>query len=125
VCSAQVTHSGHSLQVIPNLTLKDSAGQSVLGVALWAGNQLEIAEQLLSGGANVNDTDSEDRTLLLQAISRHDVDSALFLLRNQADANVRQVSLISSAKQYLPHHYILASFITLSSTSFVPDKVTL
>jgi len=105
--------------------LKDSVGQSVLGVALWAGNQLEIAEQLLSGGANVNDTDNEDRTLLLQAISRHDVDSALFLLRNQADANARQVCLMSSVEQYLPYHFILASFITLSSTGFVPDKVTL
>jgi len=119
-----VTHSGHSLQVIPNLTLKDSAGQSVLGVALWAGNQLEIAEQLLSGGANVNDTDNEDRTLLLQAISRHDVDSALFLLRNQADANARQVCLMSSAQQYLPHGSVLASLATLCTTGFVPDKVT-
>jgi len=86
-----VTHSGHSLQVIPNLTLKDSDGQSVLGVALWAGNRLEIAEQLLGGGANVNDSDNEGRTLLLQAIARSDIDSALFLLRNQADANARQV----------------------------------
>lgn len=88
-CSAQVTHSGRSLQVIPNLALKDSAGQSVLGVALWTGNQLEIGEQLLGGGANVNDTDNEGRSLLLQAISAHNVDSALFLLRNQADANAQ------------------------------------
>jgi len=94
VCSAQVTHSGRSLQVIPNLTLKDSAGQSVLGVALWAGNQLDIAEQLLSGGANVNDTDCDGQALLLQAISRRDVDSALFLLRHQADANAWQVCLL-------------------------------
>ena len=115
MCSAQVTHSGHSLQVIPNLTLKDSAGQSVLGVALWAGNQLEIAEQLLGGGANVNDVDNEGRTLLLQAISRHDVDSALFLLRNQADSNARQVCLPFSAKRYLPCDFMLASFVTLSS----------
>jgi len=97
MCLAQVTHSGRSLQVIPNLALKDSAGQSVLGVALWAGNRLEIAEQLLSGGANVNDTDSEGSSLLLQAISQHDVDSALFLLRNQADPNARQVCLLCLA----------------------------
>jgi len=92
---AQVTHSGHSLQVIPNLTLKDSTSQSVLGAALWAGNRLEIAEQLLVGGANVNDTDNEGRTLLLQAISRCDADSALFLLRNQADPNAWQVVILS------------------------------
>jgi len=91
MCLAQVTHSGHSLQVIPNLALKDSAGQSVLGLALWAGNRLEIAGQLLSGGANVNDTDSEGSSLLLQAISQRDVNMALFLLRNQADPNARQV----------------------------------
>jgi len=95
VCLAQVTHSGRSLQVIPNLTLKDSAGQSVLGVALWTGNQLEIGELLLGGGADVNDTDNEGRTLLLQAIAAHNVDSALFLLQNQADANARQVCLLS------------------------------
>lgn len=89
-----MTHSGHSLQVIPNLTLKDSDGQSVLGVALCAGNRLEIAEQLLGGGANVNDSDNDGRTLLLQAIARSDIDSALFLLRNQADANARQVPLM-------------------------------
>ena len=107
VCLAQVTHSGRSLQVIPNLTLKDSAGHSVLGVALWAGNQLEIAEQLLGGGANVNDTDTEGRTLLLQAISRHDVDSALFLLQNQADANARQVCLLS----FIYHPFALSVYI--------------
>jgi len=89
VCIAQVTHSGRSLQVIPNLSLKDSAGQSVLGVALWTGSQLEIAEQLLAGGANVNDMDNDGRSLLIQAVTAHNVDSALFLLQNQADANAR------------------------------------
>ena len=89
MCIAQVTHSGRSLQVIPNLSLKDSAGQSVLGVALWTGSQLEIAEQLLAGGANVNDMDNDGRSLLIQAVTAHNVDSALFLLQNQADANAR------------------------------------
>jgi len=98
--SAQVTHSGRSLQVIPNLTLKDSAGQSVLGAALWAGNRLEIADLLLGGGANVNDTDNEGRTLLLQAISQCDTDSALFLLRNQADPSARQVAVLCLAKLF-------------------------
>jgi len=103
-CAAQVTHSGRSLQVIPNLTLKDSVGQSVLGTALWTGNmQADIAQLLLTGGANVNDTDTEGRTLLLQAICRHDVDSALFLLRHQADANARQVCLVSAVCQ--SHHH--------------------
>ena len=115
VCLAQVTQSGQSLQVIPNLALKDSAGQSVLGVALWTENRLEIAEQLLGGGANVNDTDNEGRTLLLQAISRRDVDSALFLLRNQADANARQVFAVTHEVFALS----VASFVILGSGSFI------
>ena len=105
---AQVTHSGRSLQVIPNLTLKDSVGQSVLGVALWAGNRLEIAELLLGGGANVNDMDDEGRTLLLQAISRCDADSALFLLRNQADPNARQVALLCLTRCFMPSWHTVA-----------------
>jgi len=87
--AAQVTHSGRSLQVIPNLSLRDSAGQSALGLALWSGSRLEIAEQLLAGGANVNDTDNDGRSLLIQAITARNVDGALFLLRNQAEANAR------------------------------------
>jgi len=76
----------------------------VLGTALWTGNmQADIAQLLLTGGANVNDTDTEGRTLLLQAICRHDVDSALFLLRHQADANARQVCLLSAVCQ--SHHH--------------------
>lgn len=83
----QVTHSGHSLQVIPNMSLKDSDGHSALGLALVIGNRLDIAELLLSSGASVNDADAEGRTLLFQAISRLDIDSAVFLLKHQADPN--------------------------------------
>lgn len=83
--AVQVTHSGHSLQVIPNLTLKDSDGQSVLGLALVLKDKLDIAELLLTGGANVNDADNVGKTLLYQAIERRDVDSATFLLKHQAD----------------------------------------
>jgi len=113
---AQVTHSGRSLQVIPNLALQDSTGQSVLGTALWAGSRLQIAELLLGGGANVNDVDAEGRTLLLQAIRRCDVDSALFLLRHQADPNARQVidhysSLHQHAVVVFATHYRLLSLI--------------
>jgi len=77
-----------NLKIIPNLTLKNSAGQTALGVAIWGGHR-EVAEQLIAGGANVNDVDSEDRSLLQQAILKHDVDGALFLLENQADYTVR------------------------------------
>jgi hypothetical protein len=83
--TVQVTHSGHSLQVIPNLTLKDSEGHSALGLALILNDRLDIAELLLTGGANVNDSDSDGKTLLFQAIERHDVESAIFLLKHQAD----------------------------------------
>lgn len=82
-----MTQRGHSLQVIPNLSLKNSDGHSALGLSLLRGNQLDICELLLTGGANVNDVDAEGRTLLFQAIMRHDVDSAIFLLKHQADPN--------------------------------------
>jgi len=85
--SVEVTHKGHSLQVIPNLTVKNSDGHSALGLSLLSGSLLDISELLLTGGANVNDMDVEGRTLLFQAILRHDVDSAIFLLKHQADPN--------------------------------------
>lgn len=85
--AVQVTHSGHTLQVIPNLTAKNSDGHSALGLALVMNSQLDIAELLLNGGADVNDSNSDGRTLLLHAITRRDVDSAIFLLKHQADPN--------------------------------------
>lgn len=76
------------MQIIPNFTLKDSQDQTVLALALWNGYQ-DVATQLLSGGANINDFNSEGHTMLHQAIIKQDADSAIFLLDHQADPNSR------------------------------------
>ena len=81
------------MQIIPNFTLKDSQEQTVFGLALWQGYH-EIATSLLSGGASVNDVDSDGQTLLHQAINKQDEASALFLLDHQADSNAKYAKLL-------------------------------
>ena len=90
--SAKATNSIDGRQIIPNLTLKDSLGQTALGVALWS-RQYNIAELLITGGANVNDTDDNQLTLLHQAIIRRDTESATFLLQHQSDNGARLVKI--------------------------------
>lgn len=88
--SAKVSKAASNLQnvILPNFTLKDSKDQTVLALALWTGFH-DIASQLLTGGANINDYNSEGMTMLHQAITKQDAPSALFLLDRQADANLR------------------------------------
>src|SRR6218665_2188995 len=86
--AVKATKSVDGLRVIPNLTIKDSEGQTVLGLTLWT-KRHDIAELLISAGANVNDIDRDGHTLLHQAILRHDVDSSLFLLQHQSDFTAR------------------------------------
>ena len=76
------------MQIIPNFALKDSQDQTVLALALWTGFH-DTASQLLAGGANINDYNSEGQTMLHQAIMRQDSKSALFLLERQADPNCK------------------------------------
>ncbi|MBN3311601.1 ANFY1 protein, partial [Atractosteus spatula] len=85
---ANALHATNNLQIIPDFSLKDSMGQTVLGLALWTGMHT-IAAQLLGSGAAINDTMSNGQTLLHMAIQRQDSKSALFLLEHQADINVR------------------------------------
>jgi len=85
-----VTTSGNNLQIIPNFSLRDSEGQTPFALALWQGLH-DIALQLLNSGANVNDRNMSDATLLHQAIDKQDTESALFLLEHGADANAKYV----------------------------------
>lgn len=73
--------------IVPNFNLKDSQGQSVLGLALW-NNLHSTSIHLLSAGANINETNTENLTLLHQALLKQDIVSALFLLDHQVDTSV-------------------------------------
>ena len=88
--TAHITKNGDNLQIIPNFTLRDSDGQTAFALALWQ-HLSEIAVELLSSGANVNDKNSSGATLLHQAISKQDTSSALFLLQQDADPNAKYV----------------------------------
>ncbi|XP_029654379.2 rabankyrin-5, partial [Octopus sinensis] len=84
---AKHTASEDTTVFVPNFNLKDSEGQSVLGLALWNGLH-GTAVSLLSAGANINETNVDQMTLLHQALDKQDVVSALFLLDHQADISI-------------------------------------
>lgn len=44
---------------------------------------------LLSGGSSINESNSIGQTILHQALLKKDVDSALFIIDNNADVNAR------------------------------------
>jgi ankyrin repeat protein len=71
-------------KILPNFNLKDSEGQTVLGLALWSNLHNEAA-RLLGAGANINEKNSDGLTLLHQSIQKQDTASALFLIEHQAD----------------------------------------
>ncbi|KAK2174571.1 hypothetical protein NP493_794g01007 [Ridgeia piscesae] len=85
---AEVSCHGNSLQIIPNFGVKDSRDQTPLALSLWQGFH-DIAKQLMTGGASVNDYNSNGLTLLHEALTLQDSDSALFLLEHKADCNIR------------------------------------
>lgn len=87
----KATKSVDAVRIIPNLTIKDSQGQTALGTALCT-RHYDIAELLIGSGANVNDIDRDGHTLLHQAILRHDVEGALFLLQHRSDFAARCVA---------------------------------
>jgi len=68
--------------------VKDSRDQTPLALSLWQGFH-DIAKQLMTGGASVNDYNSNGLTLLHEALTLQDSDSALFLLEHKADCNIR------------------------------------
>lgn len=74
-----------------NFNLKNSSGQTPLGLAL-SQELPDIATQLLKAGASVNVTDVNGLTLLHSAIMDGNTEAALFLLNNGADVNLRTSS---------------------------------
>lgn len=86
--TVKAAHSEDSLKILPNFNIKDSEGQTVLGLALWSGLHNE-ADRLLGAGANINEKNSEGMTLLHQAIEKQDTNSALFLIEHQADLTIK------------------------------------
>ncbi|XP_076453246.1 rabankyrin-5-like [Babylonia areolata] len=81
---ADVQQSADNMRVVPNFNLKDSEGQTVLGLALWGGLH-ETAAAFLTAGANINERNSAGMTLLHEAIEKQDTVSALFLIEHHAD----------------------------------------
>ncbi|KAK3787016.1 hypothetical protein RRG08_037295 [Elysia crispata] len=83
---AQLSKSPSSAggRILPNFNVKDSEGQTVLGLALW-NHMLDMADQLIKCGANINEKNAEGMTLLHQAIESQDSNSALFLMDHFAD----------------------------------------
>ncbi|CAG5125828.1 unnamed protein product [Candidula unifasciata] len=73
-----------SRRILPNFNVKDSQGQTVLGLALW-NHMHDIADRLIKCGANINEKNSAGMTLLHQAIEAQDTISALFLMDHLAD----------------------------------------
>ncbi|XP_046578318.1 rabankyrin-5-like [Haliotis rubra] len=81
---AKVSESSGGLQVMPNFNIKDSLGQTVVGLSLWNGIH-NMAAKLLDAGANINEKNSAGMTLLHQSIEKQDTVSALFLIEHRAD----------------------------------------
>ena len=74
------------IPIIPDFSIQDSEGQTVLELALWT-KQYQVARSLLDAEADINHAGQQDRSLLHKAIMRKDVDSCLFLIENGADFN--------------------------------------
>jgi ankyrin repeat protein len=71
----------------PNFNIQDEQGQSVFSLTLWV-NMLSIAKQLLQiGHAQIGIKDCDQIPLLAQAISKQNVQAALFLLEQGVDVN--------------------------------------
>ncbi|XP_055862003.1 rabankyrin-5-like [Biomphalaria glabrata] len=97
----ELSKSGNtSTKVLPNFNVKDSVGQTVLGLALW-NSMHDMADKLLACGANINEKNAAGMTLLHQAIEKQDTESALFLMDHLAD-----LEAISPDEQSVIQHAI-------------------
>jgi len=71
----------------PNFNIQDENGQSVFSLTLWL-NMLTIAKQLLQiRHAQLDIKDCDQTPLLAQAITKQNVQAALFLLEQGVDVN--------------------------------------
>ena len=72
-----------------NHMLQDSNGKTTLGLAIEYKN-FDIAEQLLKGGADVNERNAEGESLLQQSIKQNNHEASSFLIvSGGADVNLR------------------------------------
>ena len=78
---ANLTHPAY---IRLNYDVMDGEEQTALGLALWTG-QLDVAEQLVAAGADVESKTRQGLTLLMQALLRGDGASVTFLLDKRAD----------------------------------------
>jgi ankyrin repeat protein len=89
----------------PNFNIQDQHGQSIFSLTLWM-NMLTISKQLLQiRHAQIEIKDCEQTPLLAQAISKQNVQAALFLLEQGVDVNeithgLRPIQL--AVKHHLP-----------------------
>ncbi|XP_052802681.1 rabankyrin-5-like isoform X2 [Mya arenaria] len=101
----EAAQSTENNKIIPNFNVKDSEGQTVLGLALWS-HVYEEAGRLLGAGANINERNTEGMSLLHQAIEKQDISGALFLIEHQADIALKttenQTPLQHAIERHLP-----------------------
>ncbi|CAF4970877.1 unnamed protein product, partial [Rotaria sp. Silwood1] len=87
----------------PNFNIQDEHGQSIFSLTLWM-NMLTIAKQLLQiRHAQLEIKDCEQTPLLAQAISKQNVQAALFLLEQGVDVNEKTHGL-SPIQLAVKHH---------------------
>ncbi|CAF2499543.1 unnamed protein product [Rotaria sp. Silwood2] len=87
----------------PNFNIQDEHGQSIFSLTLWM-NMLTIAKQLLlNRHAQLEIKDCEQTPLLAQAISKQNVQAALFLLEQGVDVNEKTHGL-SPIQLAVKHH---------------------
>ena len=87
----------------PNFNIQDEQGQSIFSLTLWV-NMLPIAKKLLhTCQAQINIKDADQTPLLAQAISKQNVQAALFLLEQGVDVNEMSHGL-SPIQLAVKHH---------------------
>ncbi|XP_025091346.1 rabankyrin-5-like isoform X2 [Pomacea canaliculata] len=100
---AQVQKSPDNMRIMPNFNLKDSQGQTVLGLALWQGLH-ETAAAFLNAGANINERNAAGLTLLHEAIEKQDTISALFLIEHHADLEAESPEKLRPLQRAIARH---------------------
>ncbi|XP_067130283.1 rabankyrin-5 [Centruroides vittatus] len=98
-------HASDVSLIVPNFNIKNSRDQTPLSLAIEMSLH-NVAQKLLSGGANINVTNIDGLTLLHEAILNQDTKGALFLLDNGADINIltkdHDTPLQLAVKRHLP-----------------------
>ena len=116
-----------------NYALQDSDGKTVLGLAIENRN-FDIAEELLKGGADVNEMNAEGESLLQQTINQNNHEASSFLIvSGGADVNLRSnngcTCLELAIKMKIPNVIeLLCQFgadMSLSSSQYPPLWIAL